>query len=395
MKTTRELRTERLKAILRHPRRGLPEVRQHVRRRIGMALEWASPLLRRLNGSGWSPPPALVNYAINAPCNLSCYSCDAGTGDKTFLTEHLARSARPRLSLDEFRAVVRSTKPYNPDFYICLMEPLLTPDTPAHVRVVVEEGMRCMMNTNGVLLEGKAREVVESGLHHLFVSLDGPTPEINDPIRGEKAFERTIAGIRAVAREKEALGSHWPEIVLCATMSDRNTAHLVAMAEFALTLPVQALAYQHLWWVSEEMASAHNRDFPDYPVTAARTQTRPMDVDLKLLSGQIREIRERFKGYPVSFSLDMTERELETYYRTHLEAIRPEARCPVMWKRLEMLPNGDVMVNSACPSHLLGNVRKEPLFSIWNGGPARAFRKRMMATLAPRCTHCYDVYKND
>lgn len=391
MMTRASLQRERLKHGLLHPRKGFPELRRHVRRRLGGAL---ASILPRVRSGGWAPPPAQICYTINVSCNLSCFSCDTGTGDRSYISERIAASARPRLSLDEFRGIVRSLGRKVPEIYLCMMEPLLSPDAPDHVRVVAEEGLSSLMNTNGVLLAEKAAALVESGLHQLFVSLDGPSPEVNDPIRGRGAFERVLAGIRAVAREKEARGSHWPEITVCPTISERNTAHLVALADLAVGLPIQGLAYQHLWWVSQEIADAHNLRFPDYPVTAARTGSRPLEIDLGLLSGQIREVRNRFRAYPVSFSLDLSDAELETYYRRHLQPLRKDARCPVMWERLEMLPNGDVMVGSACPGHLFGNVRRAPLLEIWNSEEARAYRRRMTRELSPRCMHCYDAYRN-
>lgn len=391
MLTRTELRRARLRSLVREPRRSWPDLRQHLRGRIAMGMGRVQGLLRKLDRSGWAPPPGIVYYAINTPCNLTCYSCDAGTGEKSFIMENLAKSSRPRLSLEEFRGVLRSLRRVKPEVFISAMEPLLTPDTPEHVRAVAASGMRCTINTNGLLLAGKAEALVDAGLHQLFVSLDGPTPAINDPIRGAGAFERTLAGIRAVAAAKEARRSHWPEIVLCATMSERNTGDLVGMAELARTLPIQGLVFQHLWWVSEDMAAAHNARFPDYPVSAARSGTRPLEVDLDLLKAQIAAVRERLSGFPVSFAPELRDAELETYYRRHLEKVR-DVRCPVMWQGVQIVPNGDVMVTYVCPTHTFGNVRSTPLLEVWNGTEARAFRARMSEELAPRCTRCHDIY---
>lgn len=391
MRTRRELCRDRLRAWLRHPRRAVPDLRQHLRGRLLGWMGRLAPVLRRLNRSGWAMPPNLVCYAINAPCNLSCCSCDAGTGESSFITRALARSATPRLSVEEFGAVLDSMRPFRPEVFVNAMEPLLTPDLPEHVRRAVGAGLRCTVNTNGTLLEGKARALVEAGLHQILVSLDGPRPEVNDPIRGERAFERTVAGLGALAREKEAAGSHWPEITLCTTISDRNLACLVEMAEFARTLPVQGLAFQHLWTITREMAEGHNRMFPEYPVTAARSGVRMEAVDVGALAEQIRGIRNALAGYPVVFTPDLRDDELETYYHRLMDPVR-DARCPVMWQGLQIVPNGDVMVTYACPAHVFGNVRLSPLLEIWNNAAARAYRKRIMGALSPRCARCHDIY---
>lgn len=61
--------------------------------------------------------------------------------------------------------------------------------------------------TNGTLIDG-ARAKALAGIHggsryslEVRVSLDGPTPERNDPIRGRGSFEAAMAGVERLAAE--------------------------------------------------------------------------------------------------------------------------------------------------------------------------------------------------
>lgn len=75
--------------------------------------------------------------------------------------------------------------------------------------------------TNATLIDNaSALKLVESGVNHFQCSLDGPSPEVNDAVRGNKSFERAVKGILAlddVIRDVDGLS-------ICITVNSINFA---------------------------------------------------------------------------------------------------------------------------------------------------------------------------
>ena len=131
-------------------------------------------------------------------CNLSCIHCFISSGP-TNRTHELMTRAEVRRFLDEAEALgVR-------DFYFTGGEPLLNRE----IMEILDDALRigpATLLTNATLITGaRAGELARLAAAsryslELRVSLDGLTPEANDPLRGEGSFRATLGGIRELAR---------------------------------------------------------------------------------------------------------------------------------------------------------------------------------------------------
>ena len=130
-------------------------------------------------------------------CNLACTHCLVSSSPTNRNHEMMNRDG-VRAFLEE--AVSLGVK----DYYFTGGEPFLNPDLLGILEDTLRVGPATVL-TNATLIRGAraaglARLQAESRYSlEIRVSLDGLTPETNDPIRGEGSFADTLGGIRELA----------------------------------------------------------------------------------------------------------------------------------------------------------------------------------------------------
>lgn len=81
-------------------------------------------------------------------------------------------------------------------------EPTLHPGLPEIVKAARQIGYESItIDTNGYLFNNIIEKVTPEDIDYFSFSLDGPSPETNDRIRGAGCYERCIAGIRAAVKK--------------------------------------------------------------------------------------------------------------------------------------------------------------------------------------------------
>ena len=82
-------------------------------------------------------------------------------------------------------------------------EPFTRKDMPEFLDYLKKSGIRSNMETNGVLIrEKEARALKDAGVWQVGVSLDGPTAEIHESLRGvDGSFNDALLGIKALSGE--------------------------------------------------------------------------------------------------------------------------------------------------------------------------------------------------
>jgi MoaA/NifB/PqqE/SkfB family radical SAM enzyme len=134
--------------------------------------------------------PLAVTIAVTDKCQLKCGHCSA------------ANQTRPAssLSLEELQRVVRESVDIGAtNVTFTGGEPLLRDDLEAAVSAVPKDKAVSLVFTNGLGLNPeRARRLKAAGLWGFQVSLDSPTPEEHDAMRGwPDCFQAVKDGIRA------------------------------------------------------------------------------------------------------------------------------------------------------------------------------------------------------
>lgn len=134
-----------------------------------------------------------VQISVTNHCNLSCRHCYRDVR-KAFADEFSTSE------LIELLQQVRSMAERlgrEPSVVFSGGEPLSRPDLGLLVRVAHSLGIVTYLNTNGTLVTREVAEALRDwGIMAVQVSLDGPTAETHDKIRGRGNFERTLVGVQ-------------------------------------------------------------------------------------------------------------------------------------------------------------------------------------------------------
>ena len=156
-----------------------------------------------------------VFFHVLTACNLACRHCyinpdEQGTGIVS------------RESLEKWLELFQDE---NRETNVIFLggEPTMHPDLPYGLRCARKLGYSSItVDTNGFLFHNFLEKVKPDDLDFLSFSLDGPSPEINDPLRGQGVFDTCSQNLQAAA----ALGFN---LSLIYTVSRHNIAHLHEM----------------------------------------------------------------------------------------------------------------------------------------------------------------------
>ena len=186
---------------------------------------------------------------INNACNLECRHClvSSGPGKEAGLPpdrlEHLLDRG-VELGLERL--------------YITGGEPLLRKDLFRLVdRATTTHGLEVIVLTNGTIIQGSIRQGLRSldrERVRFQISVDGASPETNDPIRGPGSFVAALEG----ARELAHLGF---DTSLSAVTTEENLLELPLLPALARSVGARS---QHLMWSHRKgrAAVAANGFFP-------------------------------------------------------------------------------------------------------------------------------------
>ncbi len=129
----------------------------------------------------------IIAWELTAACNLSCQYCRASAS---------LESDQGELDTDEAIRFVESIAPLQPMLILSGGEPLLRPDLFTIIRRAVSLGIRVSLASNGTLITPElAREIADSGVSRVSISLDGADAAMHDLVRGQGSFERSMKGI--------------------------------------------------------------------------------------------------------------------------------------------------------------------------------------------------------
>jgi radical SAM protein with 4Fe4S-binding SPASM domain len=136
--------------------------------------------------------PLAVHLEIIGACNLTCTHCFAGELPRNHDPLRVAEMDRlfaDLAGLGSFRLGLTGG------------EPLLRKDLFDILDAATERGLHPCLTTNALLLtEATARELGRRELVWLNVSLEGPTAEVNDAVRGAGTFDAVVEKLKLLRR---------------------------------------------------------------------------------------------------------------------------------------------------------------------------------------------------
>jgi len=275
--------------------------------------------------------PAFVSIEPTNRCNLRCPECPTG----------LRGLSRPAgmLNTDQFQRYLSKLPPSVAYMTLYFQgEPFLNPQLPEMIAMARSRKIRVWSSTNGHFLKPEIiRQTIEAGLNRLIISIDGTTQEVYEQYRIGGTLSEVTQGISDFVRIRREMGKRNPLLVIQFLVLKSNEHQINSIRKLGKELGVDKV----------ELKTAQFYEFE---------QGNPLMPE----GGRLRRYR-RTGGQADGFALRNPLRN----------------RCFRMWSGCVITWDGKLV--PCCydkdAGHVFGNLNEESFTSIWNGEPAREFRK--------------------
>ncbi|GAA3448218.1 radical SAM protein [Dactylosporangium matsuzakiense] len=344
--------------------------------------------------------PRHVTAFVNWACNLTCRECWM-YGDSAAESTWLAEVKRDQMSVEMWTALVDELAEGNREkVYLTMMggEPLMHRDAVGLMRIAKTRMPDCNldMSTNATLLPRFADAIVDSGIDDVYISIDGPSSEVNDPIRGRDAFERAVTGLKSL-QEAKARAGHGPNIALNFVVTGMNYTHLVDMVRLTEQLGVEEITIGLSSFFTREEGKGSR---PAFEAVTGRPFTswagycnehQHAELDPKILEEQLDEA-DRITGVRVLVApTRYTNREKSRFFAKDWSRIVRETTCVKLWAQTTVLPNGQVISCTTFADTVMGSLGEQTLSEVFHSDTYTRMRQMIREGLQPICYRCCEL----
>jgi radical SAM protein with 4Fe4S-binding SPASM domain len=226
------------------------------------------------------------------------------------------------------------------------------------------------------------RRLGRRGFNFAGVSIDG-TREVHDVIRAQRgAFDKSMNGVRALARYRDASGKQCPLIHINTVIQEANLDVLPELPGLMKEAGANVLNL---------LTEMRSHDLPDLghvdPGQYKRSDIKHIRIDRDRLDGALQRTLEaaRRVGLEVRLPRMPYESVLEHYDEGYDLS---EFECRAVWTNLYVGAKGGVY---PCFIYKVGNVREKSLKELWNSPEMRQFRHRRRESGFAVCRGCCEL----
>lgn len=262
-------------------------------------------------------------------------------------------------------------------------EPMLVKDLPRMVRYLKARGAYVLFNTNGtVLTPKKGRELADTGLDELRVSLDAADARTFLAVRGKDYFNRIVRNVRAFTEMQRRESLARPRVSLWLTGLKETLGQLSDFVRIAHDIGVGEVYLQRLVY------------FDDHAVGMAC----PDQALFERLTGDeqqhIHAATELANCLGISFNASGATEAGESLVRKTDK--NPWSLCRRPWAVMYFTANGRSLPCCIAPfshrgyeNYTLGDATQASLREIWNGPAYQDFRAALQSDAPPKsCASC-------
>ena len=318
-------------------------------------------------------PPVCLYLEVTNRCNLLCETCP-----RTF--EALEPPAD--MSMELFRRIVDQV----PDVARVVLhgvgEPMLVKHLPDMIRYLKARGTHVLFNTNGTLLAPrKHREIIDTGLDELRVSLDAAEAATFLKVRGRDMFDRIVRNVSAFTNLQAATGAAKPLVSLWLTGLEETVDQLPEFVRLAARIGVKEVHLQRL--VFDEAGFGMARaDSSLFESTRAEEEA---------VIGAAQAI-----GRELGVTLDASGATEPGLSLKKQADDKPWATCRRPWSLMYFTAHGRALPCCIAPfsargyeNYTLGDATQQTLREIWNSPAYRDFRTALVSEDPPKpCQGC-------
>lgn len=338
--------------------------------------------------------PEWIVLGVNNICNLHCKMCDVGieyTASNFY--QNLMGSSPLNMPLDLIKTIFDQSSVYFPKVKIgyAFTEPLIYPHLIESLNYAKQKKLYTTITTNALTLNQKAKELCDSSLREIFISLDGPE-DIHNQIRGHKSsFQKAIEGIEELFRYK-----NHPAVSIYCVITEWNIGYLKEFADFFSDYNLKELGFMHTNFTTKLIADNHNKIYGNsYPASVSNTEQITLDqMNLQELHNDILSIKKGSYRFPIIFSPDISDkRTLDVFYNQPEKLIGKY--CKDVFRNIMIKSDGTVIpAHGRCYNIAIGNIYDQSIKEIWNSSTVSKFRNDLMRAggLFPACSRCCSAF---
>jgi MoaA/NifB/PqqE/SkfB family radical SAM enzyme len=261
-------------------------------------------------------------------------------------------------------------------------EPMMTRGLPRMIRYLKDRGTYVLFNTNGTLLSAKkGRELIDSGLDELRVSLDAAEPDAFNLVRGRDMFDRIVRNVRAFRAMQRERDAETPRVSLWLTGLKETVDQLCDFVRLAHDIDVGEVYLQRLVYFPEGQGLARERSalFAGGDDAEGR---------------QIRAAEELAEELGISFNASGATDPATSLKRE--DTAQPWSLCRRPWTLMYITAHGRALPCCIAPFSMrgydaftLGDATQQSLREIWSGDRYRDFRAALLSDKPPQaCAGC-------
>ncbi len=318
-------------------------------------------------------PPVCLYLEVTNRCNLLCETCP-----RTF--EDL--EPPQDMSWELFTKIVDQCENVSRVVLHGVGEPMLVRDLPRMIRYLKGRGIYTLFNTNGTLLaRNKRRELIETGLDELRVSLDAAEAESYLKVRGKPFFDRIVKNVRAFTELQAEMGVTSPRVSLWLTGLKETVAELPAFMHLAKSMGVAEVHLQRLVFddAGFGMARAESSLFESTQAEEEAAIAAAMAL-----------------GRELGVTLDASGATEPGMSLKKASEDRPWSLCRRPWSLMYFTAHGRALPCCIAPfsargyeTYTLGDATQQDLREMWNGPAYQQFRGALLGDTPPKpCQNC-------
>jgi radical SAM protein with 4Fe4S-binding SPASM domain len=299
-----------------------------------------------------------VYLFVTNDCNLRCTHCYVSSGDYVPPKE---------MGTDEILGLVDQARDLGVTrFLVTGGEPFMVRDIYDIIRHITAESDLVVL-TNGLYFTERAiarlKQNLGRGRFSLQISLDGPTAELHDAVRGKGTFDKTVKALTRIV-------DHGFEVAVSTAVSAHTVDHMPEMTRLVGRLGARA---HHILWMQEWGRAIDNKPalmVPPERVTEVMRACKAVGDEVSVTIDNDASLRVRAKG----------------------KYGRKTDLCSCGWDTLAVFSDGQVypcVWLAGAPGMECGSIREQPLEAIWRQSPVLEQIRGVSVQNREKCSDCH------
>lgn len=337
--------------------------------------------------------PKFISFTVTNLCNLRCRMCGQWSEEGYISNRKVNPGSQMRLA--DWKRLVDEIANYDISFILIRGgEPFLFRGIIELVEYINGKGIFISIDSNGMLLDKYAADIVRIGNMHITFSVDGPE-QIHDQVRGSQGSFQRIKKNIALLNDLEKKNDSRISKSICFTISQYSYEGLGEMPDVARKLSIESINIVPYYYYPAEIGQKYEDELKTNFECAAYSwrgfHHDSSGIDFNIFKREYRKYLKKLNGIENFPFMKFTEDDYRKWFTDSLTAVGSIA-CMNVEKLIDIQPNGDANFCVDFPDYPIGNVKETSIKKLWDSQKASKFRRFRRARPLSICYRCGAKY---